>query len=67
VEEEQGGAGSSQHPRYENYQQQQQPQPFQKKNVWVNKNAGAGAGQKKKWPKYTVGLAMDKPCVFHTF
>jgi hypothetical protein len=75
VEEEQGGAGSSQRPRYENYQQpqqqqqqpQQQAQPFQKKNVWVNKNAGAGAGQKKQWPKYTVGLAMDKPCVFHTF
>jgi hypothetical protein len=33
----------------------------------VNKNAGAGAGQKKQWPKYIVGLAMDKPCVFHTF
>jgi hypothetical protein len=42
-------------------------QPFQKKNVWTNKNAGCGAGQKKQWPKYTVGLAMDKPCVFHTF
>jgi hypothetical protein len=75
IEEEQGGAGSSQRPRYENYQQpqqqqqqpQQQAQPFQKKNVWVNKNAGTGAGQKKQWPKYTVGLAMDKPCVFHTF
>jgi hypothetical protein len=73
VEEEQGGTGSSQRPRYEGYQQpqqqqqqpQQQAQPFQKKNVWVNKNAGAG--QKKQWPKYTVGLAMDKPCVFHTF
>jgi hypothetical protein len=38
-----------------------------KKNVWVNKNAGASAGQKKQWPKYTLGLAMDKPCVFHTF
>jgi hypothetical protein len=72
IEEEQGGAGSSQRPRYENYQQpqqqqQQQPQPFQKKNMWVNKNAGGGVGQKKQWPKYTVGLAMDKPCVFHTF
>jgi hypothetical protein len=78
VEEEQGGAGSSQRPRYEGYQQPQQPQqqqqqpqqqaqPFQKKNVWINKNAGGGAGQKKQWPKYTVGLAMDKPCVFHTF
>jgi hypothetical protein len=71
VEEEQGGAGSSQRPRYEGYQQQQQPQqqaqPFQKKNVWINKNAGGVAGQKKQWPKYTVGLAMDKPCVFHTF
>jgi hypothetical protein len=71
VEEEQGGAGSSQCPRYENYQlpqqQQQQAQPFQKKNVWVNKNAGGGAGQKKQWPKYTVGLAMEKPCVFHMF
>jgi hypothetical protein len=70
VEEEQGGAGSSQHLRYEGYQQpqqQQQVQPFQKKNVWINKNAGGGAGQKKQWPKYTVGLAMDKPCVFHTF
>jgi hypothetical protein len=41
VEEEQGGAGGSQRPRYEGYQepqqQQQQPQqqaePFQKKNV----------------------------------
>jgi hypothetical protein len=33
----------------------------------VNKNAGSGAGQKKQWPKYIVGLAMDKPCVFHTF
>jgi hypothetical protein len=68
VEEEQGGAGSNQRPRYEGYQQQQpqqQAQPFQKKNVWVNKNAGVGAGQKKLWPKYTVGLAMDKPCVFH--
>jgi hypothetical protein len=42
-------------------------QSFQKKNVWVNKNTGAGAGQKKQWPKYIVGLAMDKPCVFHTF
>jgi hypothetical protein len=72
IEEEQPGAGSSQHPRYEGYQQQQQPpqqqaQPFQKKNVWVNKNAGAGVGQKKQSPKYIVGLAMDKPCVFHTF
>jgi hypothetical protein len=75
VEEEQGGAGSSQRPRYEGYQQpqqqqqppQQQAQPWQKKNVWVNKNAGTGAGQKKQWPKYTVGLAMDKPCVFHTY
>jgi hypothetical protein len=72
VEEEQAGAGSSQRPRYEGYQQQQQPpqqqaQPWQKKNVWVNKNAGTGAGQKKQWPKYTMGLAMDKPCVFHTF
>jgi hypothetical protein len=70
VEEEQGGTDSSQRPRYENYQQQQpqqQAQPFQKKNVWVNKNAGGGAGQKKQWPKYTVGLAMEKPCVFHTF
>jgi hypothetical protein len=73
VEEEQAGAGSSQRPRYEGYQQpqqqqqpsQQQAQPWQKKNVWINKNAGAG--QKKQWPKYTVGLAMDKPCVFHTF
>jgi hypothetical protein len=52
VEEEQGGAGGSQHPRYEGYQQpqqqqqqpQQQAQPFQKKNVWINKNAGGGAG-----------------------
>jgi hypothetical protein len=76
VEEEQGGAGSSQRPRYEGYQQpqqqqqqqpQQQAQPFQKKNVWINKNAGGSAGQKKQWPKYTVGLAMDKPCVFHKF
>jgi hypothetical protein len=75
MEEEQGGAGSSQCPRYEGYQQpqqqqqlpQQQAQPFQKKNVWINKNAGGGAGQKKQWPKYIVGLAMDKPCVFHTF
>jgi hypothetical protein len=69
VEEEQGGTDSSHHLRYENYQQpqQQQVQPFQKKNVWVNKNAGGGASQKKQWPKYTVGLAMDKPCVFHTF
>jgi hypothetical protein len=42
VEEEQEGAGSSQRPRYEGYQQpqqqqqqqpQQQAQPFQKKNV----------------------------------
>jgi hypothetical protein len=33
----------------------------------VNKNAATDAGQKKQWPKYTVGLAMDKPCVFHTF
>jgi hypothetical protein len=35
VEEEQGGTGSSQCPRYEGYQQpqQQQAQPFQKKNV----------------------------------
>jgi hypothetical protein len=69
--EEQGGAGSSQWSRYEGYQQPQQPQqpaqPFQKKNVWINKNAGGIAGQKKQWPKYTVGLAMDKPCVFHTF
>jgi hypothetical protein len=48
IEEEQGGADSSQRLRYENYQQpqqqqqqpQQQAQPFQKKNVWVNKNAG---------------------------
>jgi hypothetical protein len=76
MEEEQGGAGSSQWPRYEGYQQpqqqqqqqpQQQAQPFQKKNVWINKNAGGAAGQKKQWPKYMVGLAMDKPCVFHTF
>jgi hypothetical protein len=71
VEEEQGGTGSSQRPRYESYQQPQQPQqqaqPFQKKNVWINKNAGGGTGQKKQWPKYTVGLAMDKPCMFHTF
>jgi hypothetical protein len=73
VEEEQGGAGGSQRPRYAGYQQpqqqqpQQQAQPFQKKNVWINKNAGGSAGQKKQWPKYTVGLAMDKPCVFHTF
>jgi hypothetical protein len=73
VEEEQGGAGGSQRPRYEGYQQpqqqqsQQQAQPFQKKNVWINKNAGGSADQKKQWPKYTVGLAMDKPCVFHTF
>jgi hypothetical protein len=67
VEQEQAGAGSSQHPRYEGYQQppQQQAQPWQKKNMWINKNAGAG--QKKQWPKYTVDLAMDKPCVFHTF
>jgi hypothetical protein len=73
VEEEQAGAGSSQRPRYEGYQhpqQQQQPpqqqaQPWQKKNVWINKNVGTG--QKKQWPMYTVGLAMDKPCVFHTF
>jgi hypothetical protein len=70
MEEEQGGAGSSQRPRYEGYQQrqqQQQAQPFQKKNVWINKNADGGTSQKKQWPKYTVGLAMDKPCVFHTF
>jgi hypothetical protein len=33
--------------------------------VWVNKNADAG--QKKQCPKYTVYLAMDKPCCFHTF
>jgi hypothetical protein len=33
----------------------------------VNKNAGASTGQKKQWTKYTVGLAMDKPCAFHTF
>jgi hypothetical protein len=33
----------------------------------MNKNAGGAAGQKKQWPKYTVGLAMDKPCAFHTF
>jgi hypothetical protein len=73
VEEERAGAGSSQRPRYEGYQQpqqqlqppQQQAQPWQKKNVWINKNAGAG--QKKQWPKYTVGLAMDNPYVFHTF
>jgi hypothetical protein len=26
-----------------------------------------GAGQKKQWPKCIVDLAMDKPCVFHTF
>jgi hypothetical protein len=49
VEEEQGGAGGSQRPRYEGYQQpqqqpQQQAQPFQKKNVWINKNAGGVAG-----------------------
>jgi hypothetical protein len=52
VEEEQGGTGSSQRPRYEGYQQpqqqqqqqpQQQAQPFQKKNVWINKNAGGSA------------------------
>jgi hypothetical protein len=76
VEEEQGGAGSSQRPRYVGYQQpqqqqqqqpQQQVQPFQKKNAWINKNAGGSAGQKKQWLKYTVVLAMDKPCVFHTF
>jgi hypothetical protein len=70
VEEEQEGAGSSQRPRYEGNQQpqqQQEAQPFQKKNVWINKNAGGSTGQKKQWPKYTVGLAMDKPCVFHTF
>jgi hypothetical protein len=71
VEEDQGGAGSSQRPRYEGYQQpqqqQQQAQPFQKKNVRINKNAGGGTSQKKQWPKYTVGLAMDKPYVFHTF
>jgi hypothetical protein len=73
VEEEQWGAGSSQRLRYEGYQQpqqqqpQQQAQPFQKKNIWINKNVGGGTGQKKQWPKYTVGLAMDKPCVFHTF
>jgi hypothetical protein len=67
IEEKQAGTGSSQHPRYEGYQQppQQQAQPWQKKNVWINKNVGAG--QKKQWPKYTVGLAMDKPCVFHNF
>jgi hypothetical protein len=77
VEQEQAGAGSSQRPRYEGYQQpqqqpqqqqqppQQQVQPWQKKNVWINKNVGPG--QKKQWPKYTVGLAMDKPCCFHTF
>jgi hypothetical protein len=71
VEEEQASTGSSQRPRYEGYQQpqqqppQQQAQSWQKKNVWINKNAGAG--QKKQRPKYTVGLAMDKPCVFHTF
>jgi hypothetical protein len=71
VEEEQGGTGSSQCLRYEGYQQPQQPQqqaqPFQKKNVWINKNVSGIAGQKKQWPKYMVGLAMDKPCVFHTF
>jgi hypothetical protein len=75
VEEEQGGADSSQRLRYEGYQQpqqqqqppQQQAQSWKKKNVWVNKNVGVGARQKKQWPKYTVGLAMDKPCVFHTF
>jgi hypothetical protein len=33
----------------------------------MNKNAGAGVGQKKQWPKYIMGLAMDKPCVFHIF
>jgi hypothetical protein len=53
VEEEHGGAGSGQRPRYEGYQQpqqqqqqqpQQQAQSFQKKNVWVNKNVGGGAG-----------------------
>jgi hypothetical protein len=73
VEQEQTGTGNSQRPRYEGYQQpqqqqqppQQQVQPWQKKNVWINKNAGAS--QKKQWPKYTVDLAMDKPCVFHTF
>jgi hypothetical protein len=50
VEQEQVGAGSSQHPRYEGYQQpqqQQQPLPqqaqsWQKKNVWINKNVRAG-------------------------
>jgi hypothetical protein len=50
VEEEQEGAGSSQRPRYEGYQQQQpqqQAHPFQKKNVWINKNAGGATGQKK--------------------
>jgi hypothetical protein len=54
VEEEQGGAGSSQRPRYEGYQQPQQQQapqqlaqPWQKKNVWVNKNVDAAVGQKK--------------------
>jgi hypothetical protein len=76
VEQEQAGTGSSQRPRYEGYQQpqqsqqqqqppQQQAQPWEKKNVWINKSAGAG--QKEQWPKYTVDLAMDKPCVFHTF
>ena len=28
-------------------QPQQQAQPFQKKNVWINKNADGSAGQKK--------------------
>jgi hypothetical protein len=70
VEQEHAGADSSQRLRYEGYQQPQQPpqqqaQLWQKKNVWINKNTGTG--QKKQWPKYTVDLAMDKPCVFHTF
>jgi hypothetical protein len=75
VEEEQGGAGSSQRPRYEGYQQpqqqqqqpQQQAQSFQKKNVWINKNAGASAGQKKQWPKYTVGWPWTSLVCFTHF
>jgi hypothetical protein len=39
--------------------------PGRRKNVLINKNANVG--QKKQWPKYTLGLAMDKPCCFHTF
>jgi hypothetical protein len=70
VEEEQGGADSSQRPRYESYQQpqqqQQQAQPFQKKNVWVNKNIGGGASQKKAMAKVYNGFGHGQTlCVSH--